>query len=346
VIRDVLQFLPTGVALFLVILILAVAKRALGRTKDPSRRFWNQWILFGLGVGGFFTVILALPLGPQNRGAILSFLGIVLSAAIALSSTTFLGNILAGLMLRAVRNFRTGDFVRCGDHFGRVSQRGLFHTEIQTEYRELVTLPNLYLVTHPTTTVRSSGTVVAASVSLGYDVPHGEVESLSLKAVEAAELRDGFVLVEELGDFSVRYRVSGILEEVKHLVTAQSRLRTALLDALHEGGIEIVSPGFMNQRPLPDGKRFIPSRTKPRAGTLAGEPERLIFDKADEAASVESLHQELEKVGESIRSLEDAASKGTEAEKAEAEQALEGARKRKARLEAILEAREEKRSED
>ena len=45
----------------------------------------------------------------------------------------FIGNVMAGLMLRAVRNFRTGDFVRVEKHFGRVTERGLLHTEIQTE---------------------------------------------------------------------------------------------------------------------------------------------------------------------------------------------------------------------
>ena len=44
-----------------------------------------------------------------------------------LSSTTFIGNIMAGLMLRVVRSFRPGDFVHVGDYFGRVSEQSLFH---------------------------------------------------------------------------------------------------------------------------------------------------------------------------------------------------------------------------
>ena len=65
--------------------------------------------------------------------------------------------------LRAVRNFRMGDFIRVAEHFGRVSERGLFHTEIQTENRDLTTLPNLFLVTHPVTTIRTSGTIVSTN---------------------------------------------------------------------------------------------------------------------------------------------------------------------------------------
>ena len=52
------------------------------------------------------------------------------------------------------------------DHFGRVSERGLFHTEIQTQDRDLTMLPNLYLVTHPVTAIRSSGTIVSSIVTV------------------------------------------------------------------------------------------------------------------------------------------------------------------------------------
>ena len=64
------------------------------------------------GVG----VIMILPLDSRSRAAsYLSFLGILISAAIALSSTTFLGNALAGLLLQSVKNFRIGDFIQVGE---------------------------------------------------------------------------------------------------------------------------------------------------------------------------------------------------------------------------------------
>lgn len=43
---------------------------------------------------------------------------------------------------------------------------------------DLTTLPNLYLVINPVTTLRESGTVVGAEVSLGYDVPRQKIEQL------------------------------------------------------------------------------------------------------------------------------------------------------------------------
>ena len=308
-VNGLLALVPSLVTLLAVVAVSFLLQRWFeGRSESAleSHRMRVQLILLAVAGLGGVLVILLLPIGDTVRGQILSLIGIVLSAGVALSSTTFLGNMLAGLMLRAVKSFRTGDFVRVGEHFGRVSERGLFHTEIQTEHRELTTLPNLFLVTNPVTTVRSSGTVVSATVSLGYDVSHVQIEELLLEAATAAGLQDPFVLVQELGDFSVSYRVAGMLDDVESLLTSRSRLRTAVLDSLHDGGIEIVSPTFMNQRRLEPDQRFIP-RSVERArqpSDKGSTPEDLVFDKAREAEKREKLEERLQDVIEEIAAVE------------------------------------------
>jgi small-conductance mechanosensitive channel len=125
---------------------------------------------------------------------------------------------------------------------------------IQTEERDLTTLPNLLLVSHPITVIRSSGTIVSATVSLRYDIAHQTIEKLLVDAAIAAKPKDPFVPFLELGDYSVTYRVAGFLGEVKHLLSAHSKLRAMMLSTLHDGGIEIVSPMVMNQRQLETSK--------------------------------------------------------------------------------------------
>jgi small-conductance mechanosensitive channel len=298
----VYPFVPAVGVVVVFVLAGHLARRLLDRQAESGRgaSFRVQVIQLGLILVGVLAFLVALPLKDQLRGQLISLFGILLSAAVALSSTTFLGNVMAGLMLKATRNFRTGDFVRVSDHFGRVSARSLLFTEIQTEERDLVTLPNLFLVTHPLTVVRASGTIVHTSVSLGYDVPRKRIKALLLEAAAACELEDPFVQVRELGDFSVSYRVAGLLGDVKQLLTKRSELRGRVMDALHGGGIEIVSPNFMNQRVLPEGRRFVPRTEAPSAGSdaspLAGsEPsaESVIFDKAELAGSLEELRDRL-----------------------------------------------------
>ena len=316
------SFISTGIAIAGSIIVLIAARYIIEKqSKDMAgRQFRRQIVTLILSFAALLAIILALPLSENTRGQLLSLIGILLSAAIALSSTTFVGNAMAGMMLRAVRSFRPGDFIRVGDYFGRVTERGLFHIEIQTEDRDLTTMPNLYLVTNPVKVIRSSGTIITAEVSLGYDTPRTKIEKLLIEAALASELKDPFVHVMNLGDFSVTYRVAGMLTEVKQLISARSGLRQMMLDKLHQGGVEIISPTFMNTRAFPETRSFIPrAEYKPGETEPATEKrsaEEIAFDKADEAESIEKLHErfgtlgkEIDKLKERIKETEDESKK-------------------------------------
>ncbi len=207
-----------------------------------------------------------------------------------------------------MQSFRLGDFLRVENQFGRITERGLFHTEIQTEERDLTTLPNLFLVSHPITVLRSSGTIVSATVSLGYDIPHHTIDKLLVEAALAAKLTDPFVHIMELGDYSVTYRISGFLSEVKQLLSARSKLRAMMLTTLHDAGVEIVSPIVMNQRRLEEGVRVLPPQStklaQPEEQDVENNPESLIFDKADAMAQIEALKEQRDAIREEISGLE------------------------------------------
>ncbi|MDD3148658.1 MAG: mechanosensitive ion channel [Candidatus Riflebacteria bacterium] len=265
--------------------------------KNPNlgneRRFPRQILLLGLTIAGLLTIVFALPISENSRNQLIGLIGLVISGIIALSSTSIVSNLMAGILLRITMPFRTGDFIKAADFFGRVSERGLFDTEIQTETRDLIALPNTFLITNPVTTIRSSGTIISATVSLGYDVHHSEIETALIRAAENSGLEEPFVHILELGNFSVNYRISGLLKEVKTLITAKSDLFQHVLDALHEQNIEIMSPGIMNQRRIPEDKKVIPARSinnKPETRTNA---ETIAFDKAEAAEAVEKTRQNL-----------------------------------------------------
>ena len=330
------------------ILGIAAIVAALWLVNRLSERYYaaqwpirHQLLMLTLTVVAVGAIVLISPfpgLDMGHRITLLQVLGGLLGAAIALSSTTFLGNAMAGLMLRSVRSFRSGDFLRVGDHFGRVSERGLFHVEIQSEDRDLTTLPNLFLVTNPVTVTRSSGAFVSAVVSLGYDVPRRKVEGLLCEAAAAVGLEEAFVQVVELGDYSISYRVAGLLKQVRRLITARSELRGEMIDALHRGGIEIVSPAFMNTRALAPSQPVVPpAEPSPAAAEEpARAPEKLMFDKADEAESLEKLEAARDKVVAELKELAEKLAAGAEgAEREELEsrrQKLEAGRERLAEL--------------
>lgn len=278
-----------------------------GGLKEEFRFSARIVILLLIGMS-IVLILLALPLERETHKDLFQLLALLITAVITLSSTTFISNAMAGFMLRGMRSFRLGDFLRVEKQFGRVTERGLFHTEIQTEERDLTTLPNLFLVSHPFTVIRSSGTIVSATVSLGYDTSHQIIEKLLLEAALAAKLTDPFVHVLELGDYSVMYRVAGFLGEVKQLLTTRSKLRAKILTTLHEAEVEIVSPSFMNQRQLGHGMRVLPIQKPGPYRTSDEEPdtkaESLIFDKADAVAQLEELKERREALREEIAGLE------------------------------------------
>lgn len=343
-IENLTRLAPFTGTLVLVVLALFVVQRFVlkAHTAAQGKKFRNQMIMLALSAAGALLVVLVLPISDEKRGQILSLLGIVLSAGIALSSTTLLGNAMAGFMIRAVRAFRLGEFIEVGDHFGRVSDMGLFHVEIQTEDRDLKTLPNLLFVTNAVKRIRPSGTILSAQVSLGYDISSARVQGLLLQAAGEAGLKDAFTRIVDLGDHAITYKVAGLLEDVSRLLAKRSDLRDAMLHALHADGVEIVSPQFRNTRFIEGGRTFIPPTTGQEIRPPShGGTEAVVFDKAEEAASLESLRQsfaELEKQKEALQK-ELKAMAGTDHDRTQAE--LVRVEQRLQRLNTVIAARED-----
>ena len=319
VIEQLLLLLPLGLTIAIILVALWGVRKLY--PDRASTRLGRQMGLVLVVILGLVAIILALPITSDTTGQLLSLFGIVLTAVIALSSTTFVSNAMAGIMLRAVNSFRAGDFIKLDDYFGRVTEKGLLHTEIQTEDRDLLTLPNLYVITHPVRVVRSSGTLVSCEVSLGYDIYRRRISALLKEAAEDAKLADPFVRITDLGDYAVSYRVSGFLENVDSLVSSRTELRSKVLDRLHGAGIEIVSPNVMLQRPLPADSPLVPPLRVSETEDETSKAEDLMFDKATLASRMEKfrhqrdkLEHEIGKYEKELTKSEDVAKQGLELE--------------------------------
>lgn len=272
------------------------------KTNLPHSEFVPHLIGLILIATFVVTLIISSPLNETTEGQLLSLIGILLTAAIALSSTTFLGNILGGLMIRMLKKITPGGFLKVGEHFGKVTELGLLHCEIQTIDRGLTTIPNLFLVTNPVEVMQSSGIVISEELSLGYDINRHDIESALLSSAESSGLTEPFVQVMSLGDYSVTYKISGFLKDVNKLISAQSRLREHVLDGLHDTNIEIVSPTFMNQRVYSESSKFI-SKSKKVFSEKESNIGDIVFDKANVAGSIEKLKNQVSDIESEINSI-------------------------------------------
>ena len=288
---------PTVVLLFLIILLILnhwIFKKIKSTTSNGN--ITKGAIAFFLVLIGVLSFILVLPIDKALKGQILAFLGIIISAGIALSSTTVLGNMIAGIMNNSMNRFRNGDLIKIGDFHGRVIRKSIFHTEIQLEDSNFITIPNLYIANNPVKLTRKTNTVISASVSLGYDISREKIEGALRDAANETGLSDPYVYITSLGDFSVVYKIHGFLEDSSKYFSTSSLLNTKVMDKLHAEKIEIVSPTFMNQRRV-DEKEFIPKQLVRETEPVDEKsPEDLIFDEAIKSGKLETKKDYLKEI--------------------------------------------------
>jgi hypothetical protein len=114
------------------------------------------------------------------------------------------------------------------------------------------------------------------------------------------------VQIKTLGDFTVNYRIAGVLEDLKTYIASHSQLKRNVLDQLHENNIEIMSPAFIGTRVLNQKEQIIP--TKPlqheTSDAKAVSPDNIIFDKAERAELHDDFRKRLADVREKIKLLE------------------------------------------
>jgi hypothetical protein len=172
------------------------------------------------------------------------------------------------------------------------------------------------MLSTPVTVVRSSGTIITATLSLGYDVHHTQVKGLLLEAARNVDLEEPFVKIVELGNYAITYSVSGLLTEVKGMLASRSRLFESILDALHTAGVEIVSPSFMNQRRQDNDTKILPVMGEDVLQPDSPSSEDMVFDKAEEAEQQEkaeiNLKEEISKLQAQAKESEGEAKKQIE----------------------------------
>ncbi|PID65641.1 MAG: mechanosensitive ion channel protein MscS [Gammaproteobacteria bacterium] len=323
----------TGIIVISLLVLAAVLLGIQRFLKSNPNSLLHQskgWLYALVTFFGLAIIFALLPIEKSAKNSVFSVLGLVVTAVIAISSTTFASNMMAGIMLRIISNFKLGDFIEVGSYFGRVSEIGLLHTEIQTKSHTLTTLPNLYLVTNAVTVVPSQKALIDATLSLGYDVSHHQVEEILQSAAEKIGLFDAFVQVVELGDFSITYRVAGFLDNPKLLLSMRSNLRKQVIDSLHGAGVEIVSPTFMNQRQYRSDEMFISEVKKYQERHNSKAEPTHVFDKAETAETLADLKMQLKTLEEQLKTA-------TDTEKAKLLQQQQRLNKQIAALAAVVE---------
>jgi hypothetical protein len=222
---------------------------------QPGRKYFRQLIMLCMYPLTAVVAIFLMPLSYELQVQLLGYLGILLGATIALSSIAIVGNVIAGLMLKALRNYQHGECIQVGELFGQITNMDLLQIEIRTDAGDLIALPNLFLVSNPVQRMPASGTILHVEISIGYDVPRQQVEAALLAAAKATGLEQPFVEIARLGDALVCYRVAGRLRTIERRTATLGQLRANVLDELHASAIDMPVSGSAANRIVQSGAR-------------------------------------------------------------------------------------------
>jgi small-conductance mechanosensitive channel len=222
--------------------------------------FHAEWAEPTYKIIGFLTLALSLvmifPFLPGAESPAFKGVSLFLGAMVTLGSTSAMGNITAGIVLIYTRSFNEGDFVLIGDAFGKVVERTLLATRLQTTKHENITIPNSTVLSSPVVnysdTSDSPDIVVHTSIGLGYDVDWRKVHKLLRNAANKTAYVESdpepFVLQKSLDDFSVSYEINAHTKRPDILPSIYSELNRNILDEFSREQIEIVSPTYTSVR--------------------------------------------------------------------------------------------------
>ncbi|HUW40257.1 MAG TPA: mechanosensitive ion channel domain-containing protein [Rectinemataceae bacterium] len=203
-----------------------------------------------------FAFIMVFPYIPGSGSEAFRSVAILLGVLLSLGSSSFVGNLMAGIALTYMSPFRIGDRVQIGNTFGDVVEKTLLVTRVQTIKNVIVTIPNALVLSREVDNFSSgrpeTPLILHTSVTIGYEVPWRDVHAALLAA--AARVRGllsepkPFVLQIALDDYSVKYEINASTADPAHMVQTYSDLHQAIQDSFAEASIEILTPAYTSLR--------------------------------------------------------------------------------------------------
>ena len=170
----------------------------------------------------------------------------VATVVIGLGLQETLGNIFSGLTLQLQKPFLPGDWVRFGNHLGRVQGIGWRATRLVTRTDERVEIPNSLLAKEALTNYASAAIADEISVQLGYGAAPGRVKEVVNRALrnipEVLSEPAPEVHAWSYEDSGVRYRIRFWLADYGPADKVRDKIISSLWYALRRHSIEIPYP--------------------------------------------------------------------------------------------------------
>ncbi len=223
--------------------------------------FYDDWARPTYQIVRFLVIVTALisayPYIPGSSSEAFQGVGLVLGAIISFASSSAISNIVAGVILTYTRAFRLNDRIKVGEAVGDVVEKTLLVTRLKTIKKVVVTIPNslvmgAQIINYSTSAADGEGVILHTGVTIGYDVPWKQVESLLIAAALATprllKSPEPFVLQTSLDDWYVAYEINAYTKEPEKMALIYSELHKNIQEQFDAAGVEIMSPHYLNLR--------------------------------------------------------------------------------------------------
>lgn len=203
-----------------------------------------------------FLLVLIFPYLPGSDSNVFRGVSVFVGILFSLGSSTAIANMVAGLVITYMRPFKIGDFIKIADIKGKVMEKTLLVTRIQTNYNEIITIPNSSILTgntvNYTTEAANSKLIIYTSVTIGYDAPWKNVHDALIEAAMRCQYLEKepkpFVFQTSLDDFYVAYQINAFTKNADIQNRVYSELHQNIQDVFNEREIEIMSPHYRAAR--------------------------------------------------------------------------------------------------
>jgi len=216
-------------------------------TAQPTRRLLTTLVWL-------FAIVVAYPYLPGSQTDAFKGVSVFVGLMVTLGSSGLVNHVMSGFMITYSRGMRVGDFVRVGDVEGTVAHLGVLGVKVKTLMHEEVTIPNAVVVAqtmidYSRPAEAASGVFTPTSVTIGYDAPWRQVQSLMLMAAERTpgirRQPEPHVLQMGLEDFYVKYTLFVCLEHQEQRRETLHALHANIQDLFNEYGVQIMSPNYV-----------------------------------------------------------------------------------------------------
>ena len=264
----VIQYIPNFFYIFVIVVIARYILKLISYVFKLIERgdlkfdwFYDDWAHPTYQIVRFLVIITALisayPYIPGSSSEAFQGVGLVLGAIISFASSSAISNIVAGVILTYTRAFRLNDRIKVGETVGDVVEKTLLVTRVKTIKHVVITIPNSLvmgsqIINYSTSAAEGRGVILHTSVTIGYDVPWKQVESLLIAAALAVDNLQKepspFVLQTSLDDWYVAYEINAYTKVPELMAVTYSELHKQIQEKFDAAGVEIMSPHYMTLR--------------------------------------------------------------------------------------------------